>query len=102
MLARQHMRALPAHHLRGEWFDPEQAGRRLLPHWRILGEYVRCIRRAAIPEHERRRCYAHLFGWLGIHANWARLGADLVIATVPAAWKPLLRASRAGERWLRP
>jgi glycosyltransferase involved in cell wall biosynthesis len=96
------VRALPAHHLRGEWFDPALAGRRILPHWRILAEYVRCIRRAAIPEAERRRCYAHMGRWLGIHANWARLGADLVIAAVPGAWMPLMRASRAADEWLRP
>lgn len=95
------VRALPAHHLRGEWFDPALAGRRILPHWRILAEYVRCIRRAPIPESERRRCYAHVGRWLGIHSNWARLGADVVIAAYPDAWKPLLRASRAADEWLR-
>lgn len=95
------VRALPAHHLRGEWFDPALAGRRILPHWRILSEYVRCVRRAPIPEAERRRCYTHMGRWLGIHANWARLGADVVIAAVPGAWKPLLRASRAADGWLR-
>lgn len=95
------VRALPAHHLRGEWFDPRLAGRRILPHWRILGEYVRCIRRAPIPPAERRRCYAHACRWLGIHANWARLGADVVIAAFPHSWEPMLRASRAAEKWLR-
>ena len=96
------VRALPAHHLRGEWFDPALEGRRLLPHWRILAEYSRCIRRAPIPPSERRRCHAHLVRWLGIHANWARLGADVVIAAAPGSWRWLLRVSRAGERWLRP
>lgn len=96
------VRALPAHHLRGAWFDPSLAGRRLLPHWRILAEYVRCVRRAPIPPAERRRCYLHICRWLGIHANWARLGADVVIAAFPRSWRPLLRASRAADEWLRP
>ncbi len=95
------VRALPAHHLRGEWFDPALAGRRILPHWRILTEYVRCIRRSPIPAAERRRCYAHTCRWLGIHANWARLGADIVIAAFPNSWKLLLRASHAADEWLR-
>jgi glycosyltransferase involved in cell wall biosynthesis len=95
------IRALPAHHLRGEWFDPSRANRRILPHWRILGEYVRCIRQAPIPPAERRRCYVHACRWLGIHANWARLGADIVIAALPFSWKSLMRASQAADRWPR-
>ncbi|HJU87571.1 MAG TPA: glycosyltransferase [Gemmatimonadota bacterium] len=95
------VRALPAHHLRGEWFSPSLAGRRILPHWRILTEYVRCIRRSPISPAERRRCYAHTLRWLGIHANWARLGADVVIAAWPASWESLWRASRAADGWLR-
>jgi hypothetical protein len=95
------VRALPAHHLRGEWFDPSLAGRRILPHWRILTEYVRCVRRAPISPAERRRCYVHTCRWLGIHANWARLGADVVIAAFPRSWKPLWRASHAADDWLR-
>ena len=95
------VRALPAHHLRGEWFDPSLAGRRILPHWRILREYVRCIRRSPIRPAERRRCYVHTCRWLGIHANWARLGADVVIAAYPKSWESLWKASRGAERWLR-
>lgn len=95
------VRALPAHHLRGEWFDPALAGRRLLPHWRILAEYLRCIHRAPISRAERGRCYAHATRWLGIHHNWARLGADVVIAAYPSSWRPLLEATRAAEGWLR-
>jgi hypothetical protein len=95
------VRALPAHHLRGEWFDPSLAGRRILPHWRILTEYFRCIRRSPISPAERRRCYAHTCRWLGLHSNWARLGADVIIAAFPGSWTALLRASQASEKWLR-
>jgi glycosyltransferase involved in cell wall biosynthesis len=95
------VRALPAHHLRGEWFSPSLAGRRILPHWRILTEYVRCIRRSPIPPAERRRCYAHTLRWLGIHANWARLGADVVIAAWPGSWESVWRASRVADRWIK-
>jgi glycosyltransferase involved in cell wall biosynthesis len=91
------VRALPAHHLRGEWFDPSRANKRILPHWRIMLEYLRCIRQAPISADERRRCYVHTIRWLGIHMNWARLGADVLIAAVPGSWKPLMRVSQTVE-----
>ena len=89
------VRALPAHHLRGEWFDPANRGKRVLPHWRVFGEYFRCIREAPIPASERRRAYVYALGWLGIHMNWARLGADLVIALAPGTWRGVAAAGRA-------
>ena len=59
----------------------------MLPHWRILSEYSRCVQRAAIPAGERAACYAALTRWVGIHMNWARLLADLVIAAYPSCWR---------------
>jgi len=94
------VRALPSHHLRAGWFDTSREGSRILPHWRILGEYLKCIRRAPLTPGERWRSYLHTGRWLGIHMNWARLAADVVLAAFPGAWKPLLRANRSAERWL--
>ncbi len=37
------VRANPAHHMRVAWFDPAQAGKRVLPHWRIFSEYRRAV-----------------------------------------------------------
>jgi glycosyltransferase involved in cell wall biosynthesis len=95
------VRALPAHHLRGEWFDPALANRRLLPHWRILREYARAIDQAPIAAAERWRCRGHLVRWLGLHMNWARLGADVVIATAPGSWRALMHAGEAAGRLAR-
>jgi len=91
------VRALPAHHLRGEWFDPANRGKKVMPHWRVFGEYFRCIRRAPIDATERRRAYLYALGWLRIHWNWARLGADLLIALFPGSWRVLATANQVLE-----
>jgi hypothetical protein len=79
------IRALPAHHLRLEWHDPSQAGRRIFPHWRILGEYARLLRICPLSVAERRRCALALLAWCARDLNWARLGTDIVIGSVPGA-----------------
>ena len=91
------IRALPAHHLRMEWFDPSQAGRRVFPHWRALKEYGHLIRRHPLSPSQRLRCGTVLLGWLARHGNWARLGADILIALVPGCWRLLARLSPKNE-----
>ncbi len=39
------IRAMPAHHKRGQWFDPKLKSRFIFPHWRIFAEYFKCIGR---------------------------------------------------------
>jgi len=95
-------RAMPAHHLRGAWFDPALEGIMVLPHWRIFAEYLRCVWRSALPQTERWRCLAATITWLGQHANGARMLADLFIATWPRSWKFFFRLARSHERWLPP
>lgn len=81
------LRAFPAHHLRLAWWDPTQAGRRIFPHWRILTEYLRLVRRSALSRHEQGRCITALVLWCGRDLNWARLGADVMIALAPGSWR---------------
>jgi glycosyltransferase involved in cell wall biosynthesis len=85
------IRALPAHHLRAAWFDPEQAGRRVFPHWKIFYEYIRVIRLFSMSASERIRCHLALLGWLGRDLNWVRLGSDLVIGITPGSWRLLAK-----------
>ena len=96
------VRALPAHHLRAEWFDPSRAAKAVFPHWRILLEYFNCVRRVPLTTYERTRCYLSLVRWLGIDLNWARIAADLVIAAIPSSWEVLLRLSQNFHREKRP
>ena len=95
------IRALPAHHLRAGWFDPALAGRRVLPHWRVLYEYFRAVQRAPISAWERARCYPHLARWIATDLNWARMGADVVIAIYPGSWHWMASIARSRESWLR-
>jgi glycosyltransferase involved in cell wall biosynthesis len=97
---RRAVRRFPAHHLRAAFENPALAGRRVLPHWRILAEYARGVRRAGLPAAERARCYAALFRWLGRHGNWARLAVDPVIAAAPSTAPFLLRLAASDRRWL--
>jgi len=95
------IRALPAHHLRAEWFDPGLARRRVFPHWRVLYEYFRAVNRAPISIRQRARCYAHIARWVGRDLNWARLGADLIIAAYPDSWRWMANVARSRETRLR-
>jgi glycosyltransferase involved in cell wall biosynthesis len=94
------VRRFPAHHLRAAVENPELAGRRLMPHWRILAEYGRGVRRARLPPSERVRCFIALARWLGRHGNWARLAVDPVIAVAPSTAPFFLRLAASNQRWL--
>ncbi len=80
-------RAYPAHHLRAVWFDPHMAGRMVFPHWRILGEYLRTVSHARLSFFERFCCFGHVATWLFRDLNFARLGADLLLAFFPGVWR---------------
>ena len=81
------IRAMPAHHLRVEWFDPANAGKIVFPHWRAYFEYFKCVRRISLTHYEQACCCFHLVCWLKVNMNWARLLSDLFIAFVPKSWK---------------
>jgi len=105
-LSRDHrercVHTLPAHHLRVEWFDPSQKGRRVFPHWKFLYEYARLVRVCPLSRLQRSRCRLALLRWLVQDLNWARLATDIVIGCAPSAWRLLAAATgptrRAGRR----
>ena len=85
------IRAMPAHHLRASWFDPDYTGKKVFPHWRIFFEYARCIQRVPLARHQRLQCYFHIAHWVGTNLNWARMVSDIVIAARPNSWKVLFK-----------
>jgi len=91
--------AMPAHHLRAAWFDPRAAGRKVFPHWRVIREYVRCVRRSPVDAGQKRACYARVARWPGVPHNAARLMSDIVIAARPESWRLLYRLSGAAVPW---
>ncbi len=97
---RRAVRRFPAHHLRAAFENPALAGRRVLPHWRILGEYAQIVQRAGLPASERTRCYLALARWLGRDSNWARLAVDPVIAVAPSIAPFFSRLAASERRWL--
>jgi glycosyltransferase involved in cell wall biosynthesis len=94
------VRRFPTHHRRAAFEDPSLAGRRLLPHWRILGEYLRVVRSTGLPASERARCRLALLRWVGRRGNWARLASDPLVALVPASGDLLARVASSERRWL--
>ncbi len=93
--------AMPAHHMRGQWFDPKRKGKFVFPHWRILSEYFKCIDRVKeLTAREKFDCQAAVLKWLGIHQNWARLLADPLLVFFPGMENALIRfgKSLAGRR----
>jgi glycosyltransferase involved in cell wall biosynthesis len=96
--AERSTRVLAQHHMRGAWFAPTLAGKRVWPHWRILIEYVRCIRRVPLSHSERLRCYWEVTRWLRVPRNLKWLAADLPIAIDPRAWEAFVRYRAARKR----
>lgn len=94
------VRRFPAHHQRAAHEVPALAGRRLLPHWRILRAYAGVTRRVPLAPIERARCMLALLGWIGRHGNWARLATDPLVAVYPPAGDLLARLASSEARWL--
>jgi hypothetical protein len=103
MISRDHpgrsTRAMPAHHMRLGWFDPAQEGRRCFPHWRLLGEYVKTVERAAPGSRDRALCLLHVAHWIGRNLTWAWMLVDVVIAITPGIWTALSRLRSLKRRW---
>jgi glycosyltransferase involved in cell wall biosynthesis len=55
-MATRHPDALEQH----LWFNPADQGRLIFPHWRVLNEYLRLLRRVPLPWKERMLCYGHV------------------------------------------
>ena len=87
------IRAIPFH-FRSAWFDTANRGRIYLPHFKILWEYARAVRRLRTGDGNTMRCFLHLAHWPWVNANWLRLSADLVAAVAPGTVPAMLRLSR--------
>ena len=92
------------------FFDPEKAGKILLPRWRMGAEYARSVRPAGLGFTESVRCYAHVGRWMVM--SWKGLGANVLFAGLEIAgatarfprrlWKGFTGpAGRAGDVSLR-
>ncbi|MHC4952196.1 MAG: glycosyltransferase family 2 protein [Planctomycetota bacterium] len=79
-------KALPFY-LRTAWFDSSMRGKRVLPNWRILLEYLKAVQRAPLSLDDRVRCHLLILYWIGAKGNWARLLLDLLVALVPDFWR---------------
>jgi hypothetical protein len=89
------IRAMPAHHKRGQWFDPKLKSRFIFPHWRIFAEYFKCIGRVEeLSSHEKSISRLAALKWLGVHQNWARLLADPLLVLFPGMEDLLTRCSK--------
>ncbi len=76
--------AMPAHHQRAQWFDPNIKDRCFFPHWRIFSEYFKSIARVKkLTFLEKLACRLAVIKWLGVHQNWARLIADILLVMFP-------------------
>jgi glycosyltransferase involved in cell wall biosynthesis len=73
-----------------EWWDPKNKGQIILPHWKILAEYLHAINSTPLSWVEKAYCYAHTFRFI----RWFR---PLMIKELLFAGKQLLerRSSNA-------
>jgi glycosyltransferase involved in cell wall biosynthesis len=89
------IRLFPAHHRRGQWFDPRGGSRIVFPHWRILIEYYKCIDRVAeLSATEKMKSRLAVLRWFAVHQNWARLLADPVLVVFPRMEGLLVRCGK--------
>lgn len=65
------------------WVDSDNEGKRILPHWMILQEYISLIKRAPITAKEKINCYLLLIRWLGLDNNWLRMMLDVLFTVEP-------------------
>ncbi len=65
------------------FFDPEKAGKILLPRWRMGTEYAKSVFSADLGFRDSVLCYAHVGRWLMM--SWKGLGANVLLAAVGVA-----------------
>jgi glycosyltransferase involved in cell wall biosynthesis len=95
------VRAYGGHHSRGAWFDPANEGRIVLPHWRILFEYARCLKRISLTGYQKTACYFSLGAWVLHDWNWAWMILNLVVAAFPKSWDYVWKLKQLKKRFFR-
>ncbi len=58
------------------WFDPDKAGSKTFPHWRLLRAYSSAVFRTGIDARTAVRCHAVILRWIR-WGNWRLLWSDL-------------------------
>ncbi|MCA9950670.1 MAG: glycosyltransferase family 2 protein [Anaerolineales bacterium] len=69
-----------SHHSQQAWYDPHRAGKITFPHWRLLGEHLRSIRRAPLRFNDQVKCYLCMGWWARLH--WKYLANNLIVRDV--------------------
>jgi glycosyltransferase involved in cell wall biosynthesis len=60
------------------WFDPANRDKIVLPHWRLLRQYLLAIQHAPIGWREKTACHLQMLRW--VSWKWKRLARELLIA----------------------
>jgi glycosyltransferase involved in cell wall biosynthesis len=83
----------PNRHALEQWYDPRRKGKVTFPHWRLLTEHFRSIKRTSIPRLQKLWCSAYLLRWAKM--RWRGLLKDLLlrasISNRSGVNKPFLR-----------
>ena len=85
----QSTKLYPTRQARTVWYDPNGAGRIVVPHGRQLWEYIRTIGRVPLSRRERLRCYGALIWWARTYRG--RISHDLDFA-LRQLLRPLARS----------
>jgi glycosyltransferase involved in cell wall biosynthesis len=78
------------------FFNARDDGRLVFPHWRVLQEYLRALRRVPLPWKERMLCYWYLLRW-----EWRSERADLHRELARPAWASMTAFAKKHCPWLR-
>jgi len=87
--AAQSTEIAPDRQSRTVWYNPDNSGRLIFPHFRQFKEYISAIHRAPVARQQRAWCYVEMLRWTG--ANRRRLFGDLEYA-LRQTFRPLKRA----------
>jgi hypothetical protein len=91
------IKALPSVYVRGQWHDSGKRRIAFMPHWRILLEYWKVVKRVPLSAWERLRARLCVGRSIFASWNWVRLLLDLLVAVQPRLWVVHLIA----RRWYR-
>ena len=60
----QHYKVYTTRQTRGEWFDPKLKNKITFPHWRLMWEFIKSVRRSPVKGREKGKCYFVVCIWI--------------------------------------
>jgi glycosyltransferase involved in cell wall biosynthesis len=67
---KQHYKVYTTRQARGEWWNPKLKNKITFPHWRLMWEFFKSVKRSSVKGADRRQCYFILIIWIKKHMGY--------------------------------